>query len=137
MKTGISNIKKTDRQTIPVVEEKLFIDTRKTITGEIDIEQNVSKKIVDVVLPTLTTEYTETRIPFNKVVDDIPGIRHEDDVVIIPVVREETVLVKRLVLVEEIHLTRTTNRTERTEEVTLRRTEVSVTKKSINPDVPG
>ena len=44
------------------------------------------------------------RVPVNRVVDVAPKARREGDTMIIPVVEEELVITKRLVLKEEIHL---------------------------------
>ena len=46
----------------------------------------------------------EERQEVNQIVDEIPGVRREGDEVIVPVVREKMVLVKKMVLTEEIHL---------------------------------
>jgi stress response protein YsnF len=48
-----------------------------------------------------------------RVVEAVPEVRQDGDVMIIPIVEEEVVLVTRLVLREEIHIrTKTTRRTE-------------------------
>lgn len=47
-------------------------------------------------------------MPRNQAVAELPGIRLEGDTTIIPVVEEQLVVEKRLVLVEEIHVVRRT-----------------------------
>ena len=49
------------------------------------------------------------RVPVGKVVAEPPGIRTEGDVTIIPVLKETMIVEKRLVLVEEVHIRRTTS----------------------------
>jgi len=44
------------------------------------------------------------RIPVNRVVTEVPVTRNRGDTVIIPVVEEQLVVTKKLVLKEEIHL---------------------------------
>ena len=44
------------------------------------------------------------RVPLNRVVHEIPAVRKKGDTVIVPVVEEEIVVTKRLVLKEEVHL---------------------------------
>ena len=53
---------------------------------------------------TSTGKICEERQEINQIVDEVPGVRREGDEVIVPVVREKMVLVKKLVLTEEIHL---------------------------------
>ena len=116
-------------QTIEVVQENLAIDVVKHVTGEVIIDQSVDAQTVDIPLDTLHTTYVEKRVPFGTVVTEAPQIRTEGDTTIIPVFREEEVVVKRLVLVEEIHLTRQQQKTIRTEPVTLRSTAVRIQRK--------
>ena len=46
----------------------------------------------------------EKRVSVDKIIDEPAGIRREGDVMIVPVMQEQLVLVKKLVLKEEIHL---------------------------------
>lgn len=69
------------------------------------------------------------RVPVGMHVDTMPEVRHEGDLLIVPVVRE--VLVKRLLVVEEVHLRRT-RQTERFEQpVLLRSTEAIVERQDL------
>jgi stress response protein YsnF len=49
-----------------------------------------------------------TRVPVDRVVDEAPAIRTENDVTIVPVLEEVLVVEKRLVLKEELHIRRQT-----------------------------
>ena len=60
------------------------------------------------------------RIPVGRYVDAVPPIRQEGDITIVPIVEEEVVVTKRLVLREEVHLHRTRTITRHTETVSLR-----------------
>ena len=68
------------------------------------------------------------RIPIGRIVDAVPPVRQEGDVTIMPVVEEELVVVRRLVLKEEVRLRRVRTTVPHTENVTLRRQTVSVTR---------
>ncbi len=46
------------------------------------------------------------RVAIGRVVDAVPPVRQQGDVMIMPVVEEELVLVRRLVLKEEVHVRR-------------------------------
>jgi stress response protein YsnF len=52
------------------------------------------------------SEVEVTRIPVGREIDTVPEVRTEGDVTIVPVVEEVLVLTKRLVLKEEVHITR-------------------------------
>ena len=121
-----SDLISTAKRTIPVVKEHLVVDTLKTVTGEVGIELTTAEETVSVPLPTLSTNYREERVPVDMIVQTVPPVREEDGRIIVPIVREETVVIKRLRLVEEIHLVREQIKTERTEEVILRRQEATV-----------
>jgi uncharacterized protein (TIGR02271 family) len=66
------------------------------------------------------------RVPINQEVDVAPSVREQGDVIVIPIVEERAVLVKRLVLVEELHVQRRLVEETVQIPVTLRATEVFV-----------
>lgn len=123
-----------DETLIPVVKEQLEISSHPVVTGEVRVEKRVHSEVVDVPLTSIRTTYQEHRQPINRVVDTMPEVRYEGDNLIIPVVREEEVVVKRLVLVEEIHLLKQQEVSERKETVTLRSEEVSLFHDKNGPD---
>lgn len=110
----------------PVVEESAVVTTEVTTTGAVTVRSRASSD------PEMVRENVERhdaeidRVPIGREVDAIPGIRQEGDLLYIPVVEEELVITKRLILREEIIVRRivTTQVTEIP--VTLRRTEVTV-----------
>ncbi len=104
---------------VPVIKERLVISTHQVVTGELTVQKEVSHERVEVPLQTVHTRYREERRPVNQIVTIMPETREENGTLIIPVVREEEVVVKRLILVEEIHLIREVEHTERTEAITL------------------
>ncbi|PHK99717.1 YsnF/AvaK domain-containing protein [Neolewinella marina] len=127
-KEGINKYVTPDETTVPVVEERLRISSQPTVTGEVRVEKRVATETVEVPLTTIETTYREQRIPANRVVDQMPRVRFEGENLIIPVVREEEVVTKRLVLVEEIHLTPHREVTERKESVPLRSEKVTISR---------
>jgi uncharacterized protein (TIGR02271 family) len=97
---------------IPVVEEDLAAGVKAVKTGGVRVDKHVEKRIRKVEGP-LRQEHVEVRhVPVNRVVSEAPPVRRKGDTVIVPVVEEELVITKRLVLKEEIHLIkrRTKNR---------------------------
>lgn len=114
---------------VPVIEESVRLDRKVIETGKV----TVSKK---------TVEHEETvegifkyddiqveRVEINEYIkDQPPGVRYEGDTMIVPVYKEVLVVEKRLLLVEELHITKKqvekpyhTTVTLKKEEVTVRR----------------
>ena len=110
---------------IPVVQEEMHVNKQQIETGKVRVAKTVSTENVSVDVPVIQEEVIVTKKPVNLYIDTPPpGVRQEGDTTIISVVQE--VLVKRLLLVEEVHITR--HRTEATATVneTLRKEEVTV-----------
>ena len=117
---------------IPIIEEQAHIAKRLT-TERVRVRTSpVSEEVV--VRDAVQSETVEvTRVPIGREVAETPLTRTEGDVTIIPVLEERLVVEKRLVLVEEVHVRRTT-RTEQIElPTTLRRTRVDVERSALNP----
>ncbi|HYD65116.1 YsnF/AvaK domain-containing protein [Azospirillum sp.] len=130
----------TEEQRVPLHEEVLSIGKR-TVEGDRvrvttrvlehqqTAEQDLDSEEVDVV-----------RVPVGRPVDAVPDTRQEGDVLIVPIVEEELVVTKRLVLKEELHIRkRTTRRTERVT-ATLRAEEAVVTRDppaAVPPESPS
>ncbi|EMR00961.1 YsnF/AvaK domain-containing protein [Cesiribacter andamanensis] len=118
-------------RTIPVIEESVEVDKRVVETGQVNISKRVSEEDVIVDVPYVKEEIQVERVPINRYIDTPPpAIRHDGDTTIIPVLRE--VVVKRLVLVEELHVTKKKIKHQASQDMTLRREEVEI-KRSENP----
>ena len=61
----------------------------------------------------------------NRYVDEAPAVRYEGDTMIVPVLREEMVVTKRLLLVEELHVRTQVLTTHAPQTVALRHEEVT------------
>ncbi|HZB61553.1 MAG TPA: DUF2382 domain-containing protein [Microvirga sp.] len=100
-------------ETIPIVEEELRLDKREVVTGRVRV-RTVVDVVEEMARASLDEETVEvTRVPVDRMVDEAPGIRTENDVTIVPILEEVLVVEKRLVLKEELHIRRQT----RSEEV--------------------
>ena len=79
------------------------------------------------------------RVAVGRVVDAVPPVRQEGDVTIIPVVEEELVVVRRLVLKEEVHLRRVRTVTPHVQTVSVRRQDLTVTRTPLDNETltPG
>jgi len=119
---------KTDEEklVIPIIEEQAFVDKRVVETGKVRISKRVSEHEEFIDEPLFREEVTVERVPVNQYVDQPPQVRHEGDVMIIPVVQEQLVMQKRLVLVEELRVRKQVVETHQPQSVTLRREDVDV-----------
>ena len=95
-----------DRQVIPVAEETVRVDKRGMVSGKVRVRTEVDS-VEQVVRETLADETVEvTRIPVNQRIEQIPKVRTENGVTILPVIEERLVVEKQLFLKEELHIRR-------------------------------
>jgi stress response protein YsnF len=112
--------------TIPIAEEELRLHKRENVTGRVRV-RTVTDTVDETVQATLAEETVEvTRVPVDRVVDEVPAVRTENDLTIVPVVEEVAVVQKQLVLKEEVHIRRRTSHEPVEVPVTLRRQRVEV-----------
>lgn len=111
---------------IPVMEEVLDIQRKQIELGRVRVHKHVHERTEVVDEPLLRNEVTVTRVPVNRMIEQPAVARQEGDTLIIPVMEEVLVVEKRLVLVEEVHITRRNTEVHQPEEVLLRREEVVV-----------
>jgi uncharacterized protein (TIGR02271 family) len=116
---------------IPVIAEALEIDKRRVETGHVRIRKIVHEREEVVDAPLLREEVSIERVPIQRFVDEAVPIRYEGDTMIISLFEEMPVVEKRLLLKEELRITRRrveahkrVRGTLRREEATVERTEV-------------
>jgi len=111
---------------VPVIEEELAAGVKAVKTGAVRVDKHVEKRLRKVEGPLLHEDVEVRRVPVGRVVSEPPAVRRKGDTVIVPVVEEELVVTKRLVLKEEIHLIkrRTKERFAKEVEVNRERAEV-------------
>jgi uncharacterized protein (TIGR02271 family) len=93
-----------ERMIIPVIQEEITVDKQVIETGKVRISKRISEheELIDV--PLFAEEARVERVPINLFVEALPPVRQEGGTMIIPVVREEIVVQKKLLLVEELHV---------------------------------
>ncbi|GAA4451015.1 hypothetical protein GCM10023189_12500 [Nibrella saemangeumensis] len=111
---------------IPVIEEQIHIGKDVVETGRVVISKRVREEEQTVDIPLVSEEMNVERVAVNQYVDTPPAVRYEGETMIIPVLKEVLVVEKRLVLVEELHVTKRQVETTETQRVTLRKEEVTV-----------
>lgn len=95
---------------IPLVEERVSVAKRQVESGRLRVRISVEEREELVPVELAHDEVEIQRIPKNVPLSELPGVRLEGNVTIIPVVEEVVVVEKRLMLVEEIHVRRTTGK---------------------------
>lgn len=129
-KPGQPEIKVTDEEdiTIPVIEEQLSVSKRQKESGRVRVTKSVRQHTETVKIP-VTSEHVDVKhVPIDKPVESAPNVRQEGEVTIIPVTEEVVVVTKQLVLKEEIHLVRTEETHDVSQDVTLSSEHVEVTR---------
>lgn len=111
---------------VPVVAEELNVGKRIVESGRVRITKTVSEReeIVDELLR--AEEPVIERVEINRVVDAAPPVRYEGDVMIVPLVEEVLVVERRLMLREELRVSKRAVETRNPQRVILRREEATV-----------
>ncbi|HEX8267733.1 MAG TPA: YsnF/AvaK domain-containing protein [Pyrinomonadaceae bacterium] len=113
--------------TIPVIEEQLTVDKRVIEKGRVRISKKVRETDETVNIPLVQENVQVERVPINQfIAEPPPPVRYEGNVMIIPVLREVVIVEKRLVLVEELRVTKQQTQTQETQKIRLRKEEVNV-----------
>ena len=106
-----------EREALPLAEERLVVDKtshdRRVRVSTRTVEQEVA---VDEMLTSVQAEVT--RVPVDRMIETVPEIEERDGVTVIPVFEE--VLVRQLILKEELHVRTVTESKPFKETVTLR-----------------
>lgn len=89
-----------------VVDTAYELVERDEATGRVRLARTIREREEIIDEPILRDEVSVRRVPVGRTVDGPLESRYEDDTLIIPVMREELVVERRWVLVEEIHVTR-------------------------------
>ncbi|HEY0737671.1 MAG TPA: YsnF/AvaK domain-containing protein [Herpetosiphonaceae bacterium] len=110
---------------IPVIREEAVVRTREVERGGVRVHKTVNEREEVVEQPTMREDVDVERVAIGRVIDTVPEVREEGDTLIIPVLEEMLVVEKRLVLKEEIRITK--RRTTETEQARVVLNEEQVT----------
>lgn len=114
---------------LPIIEERAIVRREITETGRVRITRQVHETDEQVNVPLQHEEVAVEHVSLNQTLPagaQAPATRYEGDTLIIPVVREIVVVETRLLLVEELRVTKRHLTTQHTESVHLRREEISI-----------
>ena len=86
---------------IELVEERLEISKRDVERGRLVVRTRTEERDEFAEIELQQEEVTVERVPRGVPIDVVPSVHEEDGVLIIPVVEEQLVVTKRLILKEE------------------------------------
>jgi len=116
-----------DELVIPVVAEELVVETTKLARGTVRVNKRIETREETVETPTVRDEVVVERVVVNRPVEGAaPQSREEGGVLVIPVLEEIAVVEKRLMLREEVRVSRRSTTTSSRQTVSLRREVVDV-----------
>ena len=126
--TAVIGNEPADGQTLGLKAETLVI-TKRAVTGVTVRVSTVTREVEQAVDEQLDHELVDVeRVPIGRFVETIPAVREEDGVTIVPVVEEVVVVERRLVLKEEVRITRRRVQSRHVETASLRMQEAVVTR---------
>ena len=117
---------------IPVIAEQVIINKDVVDTAKVHIRKRVIEEQASLNIPLIQEAYQVEYIAVNKLVNEVPPVRQEGDVTIIPVVREVLVIEKHYELVEEIHVIRQRQEVAHVQEIMLKREQVDIERKPLD-----
>lgn len=123
---GMIEVEQGEELRIPVIREEAVVRTRQVERGGVRVHKTVGEREEVIEQPTYHEEVQVERIAIGQQVDRIPDVREEGDTLIIPVVEEMLVVEKRLVLKEEVRITRHRTQTIEQARVVLREEQIVI-----------
>ena len=110
---------------IPLAEDIVTI-AKRPAERIIRLHKGVQERTETVQVPLEHQDVDVKRVEVGRVIEEPPSIREEDGVTVIPVLREELVLTKQLVLEAEIHISKVSRQELHEETITLREETIAV-----------
>jgi len=115
-----------DTVVVPIVAEQLEVQKRMVEAGGVRIRKTVSEREEVVDEPLMREEVQVRRVPVNRVVDGPVPVRHVGNTMIVSLLEEVLVVEKRLMLKEELHITKEQVESYRPQRVRLRTEEAVI-----------
>lgn len=89
-------------ETIPLIQESVEVETEEVETGIVRVSKSTEVKEVPVDLSLSASRAEIKRVPVGKPVEQVYGPRQDGAILIVPIFEE--ILIKQLVLKEEVHI---------------------------------
>ncbi len=130
---GLTELAGGQSLTVPVIEETLTATKQWQQAGVLEIRKTVHTVNQDLDVPVQYEEATVERVPVNRVLTDGETLapRQDGNTLIVPVIHEELVVMKRRVLVEEVRITKRLQTTTQHFSEPVQREEVQITQQGL------
>lgn len=112
---------------VPVTAEELVVGKQRVVTGGVRLEKRVYEHEETVDEPGFTEEVEVERVPVGRELEGPAEVRYEGETMIVPIMEEQLVVTRRLVLKEEVRITRHRREVHDPQRVTLRHEEAHLT----------
>lgn len=122
---------------IPVVEERPVVGKRLVERERVRLRSEVTTRQEPVKVVLLADELKVERVPIGRLAEHAEPPRQEGDTYVMPVYEEVLVVEKRLMLKEEVRVTRVRRERLHEERVELRRADVRVERRGSNGNASG
>jgi len=116
----------SERLVVPILNEELKVSREKVVTGGVRVHKTVQERTETVDQPTFEEKIEVERVTVNQFVDAPPPVRYEGDVMIMPLLEEVLVVEKRLVLREEVRISKHSETVNKPQQIVLRRENATV-----------
>ncbi len=112
-------------EVIPLMEEQLEVGKRVVSTGTVRLRKRTKERTETVEVPLTSVQWQVEHVPVNQVVTEQPAIRQEGETTVYPVVEERMTILRELVLLEEVRVTRNVVTTTEVSSHVLRREQIA------------
>jgi uncharacterized protein (TIGR02271 family) len=124
--TSAGGLENEETLVVPVVAEQLNVQKRRVETGGVRVKKIVREREEIIDEPLIREEVHVKRVPINRVVEGPVPVRHVGNTMIISLLEEVLVVEKRLMLKEELHITKDEVETYKPQRVVLRSEEATI-----------
>lgn len=115
-----------DRVVVPVVAEEVTVGKREVETGRVRVTKLVHEEQQVIDQPLAFEEVVVERVPVNRIAEGPVAVRQDGDTLIVPLLEEVLVVEKRLMVREEVRISKRRTETHRPETVTVRKEDVKI-----------
>jgi stress response protein YsnF len=119
------------RRIVPIVAERLRAERRRGTVGRVRVTKKVQSREVVVDEPELREDVRVRRVAVGRFVDGPVPDRYVDGRLIVSILEEVPVVVRRLRVVEELHIERRRRMVRRPQRVTVRREEPVIARERV------
>ena len=96
-----------EERTIPLFEERVHVAKRDVVSDQLRVTTSVEERAVLIEDSVERGDLRVERVPADRPVAEAPQPRQEGDTLIVSIVEERLVVEKRLFVIEEVRITRT------------------------------